>query len=73
MAIDLNNVKQILLGSQMYGSDNNDHVPHPTWGGGLTGPDGWAYITSNNGRIPGAPNSAPDCANHDINTVQFTN
>jgi prepilin-type N-terminal cleavage/methylation domain-containing protein len=73
MATDLNNVKQILLSSQMYGSDNNDHVPHPTWGSGLTGPDGWAYITVNNGRIPGAPNAAPDCANRDINTIQFTN
>src|SRR5689334_5706627 len=55
MTLDLNNVKQILLASQMYSTDNDDHVPHPTWGGDLTGPDGWAYATSNGGRIPGAP------------------
>jgi prepilin-type N-terminal cleavage/methylation domain-containing protein len=73
MATDLNNVKQILLASVMYGGDNSDHLPHPTWGSGLTGPDGWAYITVNNGRIPGAPNAAPDCAGKDVNTLQFTN
>jgi prepilin-type N-terminal cleavage/methylation domain-containing protein len=73
MTLDLNNVKQILLGSHMYGTDNDDHLPHPTWGSGLTGPDGWAYLTSNAGRIPGAPNNAPDCAGKDVNTVQFTN
>jgi len=73
MALDLNNVKQILLASHMYSNDADDHLPHPTWGGGLTGPDGWAYLTVNNGRVPGAPNNAPDCAGKDINTVQFTN
>jgi type II secretory pathway pseudopilin PulG len=73
MTLDINNVKQILLASQMYGTDNEDHLPHPTWGGALTGPDGWAYLTSNNGRVPNAPTAAPDCAGKDINTVQFTN
>jgi hypothetical protein len=57
MTLDLNNVKQ----------------PHPTWGTGLTGADGWAYATLNGGRIPGAPNNAPDCAGRDVNTIQFTN
>jgi prepilin-type N-terminal cleavage/methylation domain-containing protein len=73
MTRDLSNVKQILLASQMYATDNDDHLPHPTWGGGLSGADGWAYLTSNGGRIPGAPASAPDCAGKDIYTVQFTN
>jgi prepilin-type N-terminal cleavage/methylation domain-containing protein len=73
MTLDLNNVKQILLASHMYGNDNDDHLPHPTWGGGLTGPDGWAYLTSNGGRVPGAPAAAPDCAGKDVNTLQFTN
>src|SRR5664279_1914288 len=32
---DLNNVKQILLGSQMYCNDNNDSMPHPGSSGAL--------------------------------------
>jgi prepilin-type N-terminal cleavage/methylation domain-containing protein len=71
--LDLNNVKQILLASQMYSTENNDHLAHPTWGGNLTGPDGWAYITANNGRIPGAPANAPHCINMDVNTAAFSN
>jgi type II secretory pathway pseudopilin PulG len=73
LTLDLNNVKQILLASHMYGTDNDDHLPHPTWGGGLTGPDGWAYITVNNGRVPGGPANAPDCNGKDVNTMQFSN
>jgi hypothetical protein len=73
MTLDLNNVKQILLASQMYSTDNADHLPHPTWGSNLTGPDGWAYDTVNNGRIPGAPANAPSCAGKDINSAEFTN
>jgi prepilin-type N-terminal cleavage/methylation domain-containing protein len=30
--LDINNVKQILLGSQMYSTENNDNLAHPTWG-----------------------------------------
>jgi prepilin-type N-terminal cleavage/methylation domain-containing protein len=71
--LDLNNVKQILLASHMYSTDNDDHLAHPTWGGGLTGPDGWAYATVNGGRIPNGPNNAPDCAGKDVDSVQFTN
>jgi prepilin-type N-terminal cleavage/methylation domain-containing protein len=71
--LDLNNVKQILLASAMYATDNDDFLAHPTWGGNLTGPDGWAYITSNNGRVPGGPAAAPNCANRDVNTAEFTN
>src|SRR5688572_23661321 len=55
MSLDLNNVKQILLANHLYGSDNNDYNAHPTWGGDLSGPDGWVYATRNNGRIPGGP------------------
>src|SRR5687768_3110129 len=63
MTLDINNVKQILLASAMYSTENNDHLAHPTWGGNLSGPDGWAYLTVNNGRIPGAPANAPHCIN----------
>src|SRR4051794_9788059 len=55
MTLDLNNCKQILLANHLYASDNNDYNAHPTWGGDLSGPDGWAYATQNKGRIPGGP------------------
>jgi prepilin-type N-terminal cleavage/methylation domain-containing protein len=62
--IDLNNVKQILLAMSMYTGDNNDYMPHPTWGGvdgtANAGPDGWAYATANNGRVPGGPAFIPN-------------
>jgi type II secretory pathway pseudopilin PulG len=75
MTLDLNNVKQILLAAQMYGTDNYDHAPHPTWGTLPAGPDGWAYATVNGGRIPDLAANAqiPNCATFDVNTVQFTN
>jgi len=70
---DINNVKQILLASAMYATDNDDHVPHPTWGSDLSGPDGWAYATKNNGRIPGGPAAPGSAAGKDINSVQYSN
>jgi prepilin-type N-terminal cleavage/methylation domain-containing protein len=73
MTLDLNNVKQILLASHLYSTDNRDSVAHPTWGGNLTGPDGWAYATVNNGRIPGGPNTPGSAANFDVNSVAFSN
>src|SRR5438105_9380681 len=33
---DLNNIRQILLGAQMFSTDNEDFLPYPCWGG----PDG---------------------------------
>jgi type II secretory pathway pseudopilin PulG len=71
--IDVNNVKQILLATHLYSTDNNDNLPHPTWGSDLSGPDGWAYATQNRGRIPGGPNTPGSCAGRDINSVQFSN
>ncbi len=56
MSVDIGNVKQIGLAAHMYGSDNQDHVPHCNWGSihqGDSGPNGWAYAGGqNNGRIP---------------------
>ena len=45
--VDINNVRQILLGSHLYSTDAGDYVAHPTWGSNLdpTTPDGWAYAT----------------------------
>jgi prepilin-type N-terminal cleavage/methylation domain-containing protein len=71
--VDVNNVKQILLASQIYSADNLDLVAHPTWGGGLTGPDGWAYATRNDGRLPGLPNAPGTAAGRDENSPQFSN
>lgn len=75
MTLDINNVKQILLGSAMYSTENNDHLAHPTWGGDLSGPDGWAYLTSKGQRnIPGATMATPgSCAGVDVNSARFTN
>jgi hypothetical protein len=71
--LDLNNVKQVLLASHLYASENNDSLAHPTWGGNLTGPDGWVYATRNNGRIPGGPAAPVSAAGVDINSTQFSN
>jgi prepilin-type N-terminal cleavage/methylation domain-containing protein len=47
MTLDINNVKQILLASHLYSTDNEDRLAHPTWGSDLSGPDGWAYDNPN--------------------------
>ena len=81
MTVDRNNVKQILLSSHLYSSDNNEYLAHPTWGSNLdpATPDGWAYATKNPSRagasFPGGPanGSSASCAGKDVNSVQFTN
>ncbi len=77
LSVDLNNVKQILLASAMYATDNEDHLPHCTWGtvdgSANNGPDGWAYAGANNGRWAGGPNYMPSAAGKDVDSVQFTN
>jgi prepilin-type N-terminal cleavage/methylation domain-containing protein len=52
--MDLNNVKQVLYAVQMYTLDNDDYMPHPTWGGNGSGPTGWAYSTAPQSQVPGA-------------------
>ena len=73
MTLDLNNVKQVLLASHLYATDNEDRLAHPTWGGDLSGPDGWVYATKNNGRIPGGPAAVTSAAGKDVDSVQFSN
>lgn len=89
MTLDLNNVKQVLLASAMYSTDNSDRLAHPSWGGDLsaaTGYDTWAYATVNNGRNPNLPanatatsiancntGSTSDGQGHDVNSTQFKN
>ena len=41
----LNNMKHIMAAVVIYSTDNNDHLPHPSWGTDLTGPDNWCYAT----------------------------
>ena len=73
LTLDLNNVKQILLASHLYATDNEDDLAHNTWGGDLTGPDGWVYATANNGRIPNGPRAPGSAAGKDVNSIQFSN
>lgn len=44
--LDLNNNKQIMLAMTMYTGDNDEKMPHPSWGGGGTGADNWCYKTA---------------------------
>jgi len=71
--VDLNNVKQVLLASHMYTTDNNDYLAHPSWGGDLTGPDNWCYATRNNGRIPGGPPAPVSAAGRTQQSAQYSN
>ena len=81
MSVDLGNVKQVLLASHMYGSDNRDSVPHPTWGSihlGDSGPNGWAYAAVNNGQSTELAMGATiantaNCNNKDLESTAFTN
>ena len=67
IVIDLSNLRQILRASALYNTENNDLMAHPTWGSDLTGPDGWAYLTSKaNHPVPGATTFTPgSCAGID--------
>lgn len=51
------NLRQIALATQIYATENHEHLPHPTWGSvsGSPGPDGWCYATRLDGvQIPSA-------------------
>lgn len=45
----LNNVRQIMGAMAMYAAENDDRLPHPSWGtisgGSDAGPDNWCYAT----------------------------
>ena len=43
--IDFNNTRQLMLAMHVYCGDNDEYMPHPTWGDNGSGPDGWAYGT----------------------------
>jgi type II secretory pathway pseudopilin PulG len=75
VTVDLNNLRQILQASALYNSENDEHMAHPTWGSSLTGPDGWAYATSQKYRsVPGATSfNAPSCQSRDVDSASFSN
>lgn len=72
---DLNNFRQILRASALYSAENDDYLAHPTWGAGLSGPSGWAYLTSTRERpVPGSLSPFPySCAGRDVDSRQYTN
>jgi prepilin-type N-terminal cleavage/methylation domain-containing protein len=65
----LGNIRQILVAMNMYATDNNDYLPHPSWGG--ISPDNWAYATINGGRFPGLPGQIPSAIGRLDNTNQL--
>ena len=76
--VDLSNVKQILIASHLYLTDNNDYLPHPSWGGigagAAAGPDNWAYATKNNSKVAGFTEATPkSCIRMDRNSAAYTN
>lgn len=59
--LDFNNTKQIMLAMLMYAGDDEEHLPHPGWGGGGNTPDCWAYAgfgVMNDGRAGELPSNA---------------
>lgn len=74
---DRNNVRQIMMACNMYATDQNDSMPHPTWGSidgtSGAGPDGWAYAVANNGKLPGLPSYIQSAAGVDYNSMLFSN
>lgn len=52
--ICLSNLKRLGQAFLLYAADNQGYALHPTWGSDLTGPNGWAYATRNDGRFPEA-------------------
>jgi prepilin-type N-terminal cleavage/methylation domain-containing protein len=42
---DLNNVKQVGIAQHLYTNDNDDSLPHPSWGSIPEGPNNWCYAT----------------------------
>lgn len=56
--IDFNNTRQTMLATHLYAGDDEDYLPHPTWGSNGSGPDGWAYGTEAMSRVTGPVSAA---------------
>jgi prepilin-type N-terminal cleavage/methylation domain-containing protein len=57
-AIDFSNNRQCMLAMLLYCGDDEDYMPHCTWGGGGVGADGWAYGTKLMSRCAGSITAA---------------
>jgi len=57
LSLDLNNIRQVLLGAHMFAGDHDDYLPYSGWGG-LPDRDCWAY-SQELSRHPGAGRSDP--------------
>jgi competence protein ComGC len=68
-AVCLNNMKRIMAAVSMYSTDNNELLPHPSWGSDLTGPDSGCYAV----RLPTGqrPISAAGKAGPEAHTNQI--
>jgi prepilin-type N-terminal cleavage/methylation domain-containing protein len=61
LTTDLNNIRQIMLASQLFGGDNEDFLPYPSWG--APDRDCWAYAAG----IPDAAgNSSPSIISNQV-------
>lgn len=65
LANDLNNIRQILLASQMFANDNNDYMPYPGWDG--LAKKSWLHGPN----MPdGAGRSDPQIISNQLNSVK---
>jgi prepilin-type N-terminal cleavage/methylation domain-containing protein len=69
--VDLRNIRQTMVAMTLYANENNDSMPHPTWGSIPGGPNGWAYATRNNGRLTNSPALIPSAEGKVSNTNQL--
>jgi len=56
--IDFNNTRQLMIAMHVYCGDNDEYIPHPTWGNNGIGADGWAYGTKLMSRFAGPATAA---------------
>jgi prepilin-type N-terminal cleavage/methylation domain-containing protein len=57
LTLDLNNIRQVLLGAHMFAGDHDDYLPYSGWGG-LPDRDCWAYSRDLR-NFPGAGRNDP--------------
>lgn len=68
LTLDLNNIRQILLGAHMFASDHDDFLPYSGWGG-LPDRDCWAYSVQLR-NYPGAGRDDPITISNQVETFK---
>jgi type II secretory pathway pseudopilin PulG len=71
ITVDLGNIRQVMVAMTLYSTENQDYLPHPTWGTIPEGPDGWAYATRNQGRLTNLISSIPSAVGKISNSNQI--